>query len=144
MKVVLPNFAKDHCFWTLWTFNYVDCIPFSCIDYFQILFSNFWKTWLNFQLYGRGPIKSVLLIFPSFCLWVCLWCIFLRIYSLDFFQFFVRRYFAIYTKKLQSSNLENRVCCLDNWVNERNLDPKQNIWHFNEGNITFCALNDPP
>ena len=53
MKVILPNFAKDHCFWTLWTLNYVDCIPFSCIDYFRILFSNFWKTWSNLQLCGR-------------------------------------------------------------------------------------------
>ena len=53
VKVMLPNFAKDHCFWTLWTLNYVDCIPFSCIDYFRILFSNFWKTWSNLQLCGR-------------------------------------------------------------------------------------------
>ena len=80
MKVILPNFAKDHPFWTLWTQNYVDCIPFSCIDYFQILFSNYLKTWLNLQLCSRGPIKSVLFI----CLSICLWCIFLRIYSMDF------------------------------------------------------------
>ena len=26
MKVVLSNFAKHHCFWTLWTLNYVHCI----------------------------------------------------------------------------------------------------------------------
>ena len=67
-KVILHNFAKDHCFWTLWTLTYVDCIPFSCIDYFQILFSNFQKTWLNLQLCGRNPIKSVLFICPSDCL----------------------------------------------------------------------------
>ena len=36
MKVILCNFAKDHCFWTFWTPNYVDCIPFSCIDSFYI------------------------------------------------------------------------------------------------------------
>ena len=80
MKVILPNFAKDHPFWTLWTQNYVDCIPFSCIDYFQILFLNYRNTWLNLQLCSRGPIKSVLFI----CLSICLWCIFLRIYSMDF------------------------------------------------------------
>ena len=72
MKVILPNFAKDHCFWTLWTLNYVDCIRFSCIDYFQILFSNFQKTWLNLQLCGRNPMQSVLLICPSACLSVFL------------------------------------------------------------------------
>ena len=72
VKVMLPNFAKDHCFWTLWTLNYVDCVPFSCIDYFQILFSNFQKTLLNLELYGgRNPIKSVLFICPSGCFYVC-------------------------------------------------------------------------
>ena len=30
VKAILLKFAKDHCFWTLWTLNYVDCIPFSC------------------------------------------------------------------------------------------------------------------
>ena len=113
--------------------------------YFQVLFSNFRKTWLSLQLCGRGLTKSVQFICPSVCLPVCLWCIFLRIYSMDFFfNFFVWGYFAVYSKKWQSDNLENCVFCLDNWVNETNLDPKQNIWHFNEGNITFCALNDAP
>ena len=28
-------FAQDHCFLTLWTLNYVDYIPFSCIGYFH-------------------------------------------------------------------------------------------------------------
>ena len=28
-------------------------------------------------------------------------------------------------------------CCLDNCINEMNLDQKWVIWHFNEGNITF-------
>ena len=144
IKVTLPNFAKYHCFWTLWTLNYVDFIPFSCIDYFQILFLNFQKTWLNLQLCGRGPIKSVRFICPSVCLSVCLWCIFFRNFSLDFSHFFTWVFFAIYTKNWQSNNLENCVCCLDDWVNERNLDPKWNIWHFNEGNITFCTLNDAP
>ena len=40
--------------------------------------------------------------------------------------------------------MENCICRLDNWVIETNLDQKQNIWHFNEGSITFCALNDAP
>ena len=50
----------------------------------------------------------------------------------------------MYTKKWQSENLENYICCLDNLVSETNLDQKWDIWHFNEGNITFCALNDAP
>ena len=50
-------------------------------------------------------------------------------------KFFVWWYFAMYTKKWQSDNLENCVCCLDNWVNNTSLDPKWNVWHFNEGNI---------
>ena len=144
MKVIWPNFAKNHCFWTLLTLNVIDCIPFSCIDYFQVLFSNFWKAWLNLKLCDRDPKKSVQFISLSVCLSVCLGCIFLRIYSVDLFQFFVWGYFAIYTRKWQSDNLENCVCFLDNWVNETNLDPKQNIWHFNEGNITFSTLSDVP
>ena len=66
MKVILPNFAKDHCFWTPWTQNYVDCIPFSCINYFQISEKHDWTS--NF--YGRSPIKSVLFICWSVCLYV--------------------------------------------------------------------------
>ena len=40
-------------------------IVFGLFDYVQILFSNFWKAWLNIQLCGRDPIKSVLFICPS-------------------------------------------------------------------------------
>ena len=36
MKAILPNFAKDHCFWTLRTLNYADCISFACIHYFHV------------------------------------------------------------------------------------------------------------
>ena len=36
MKVILRKFAKYHYFWTLWILNYVDCIPFSCIDSFNM------------------------------------------------------------------------------------------------------------
>ena len=39
---------------------------------------------------------------------------------------------------------ESCICSLDNWVNQTNLDQKWNIWHFNEGNITFYTLNDAP
>ena len=56
-------------FWTLWTLNYVGCIPFSCIDYFQLLFLNFRKIWLNLQLCGRSPIKLVLRVCLSVCLY---------------------------------------------------------------------------
>ena len=48
-------------------------------------------------------------------------------------------------KVTMSYILENCICCLDNWVLDNlstNLDQKQNIWHFNRGSITFCALND--
>ena len=100
MKVIFPNFAKDHCFWTLWTPNFVDCISLSCIDYFQILFSNFQKTWLNLQLYGRNPIKSVLFICPSVCLMH-----FPQDLLSAFFNFFAWGYFPIYIKKCPSDNL---------------------------------------
>ena len=50
----------------------------------------------------------------------------------------------MYTKKWQSQILENCIFCLDNRVNKTNLDQKQNILHFNEGDITFCALSDAP
>ena len=36
MKVVLCKFAEGHCFWTLWTLDYIDCIPFSGIDSFHM------------------------------------------------------------------------------------------------------------
>ena len=46
---------------------------------------------------------------------------FLRIYSVDFLNFFALVYFAIYTNKWQSQILENCICCLDNRVNETNF-----------------------
>ena len=65
MKVILPNFAMDHCLWIL------GCIPFSCIDYFHILLSNYQKTCLNLQLCRRGSIKFILFfcpfVYPSVC-----------------------------------------------------------------------------
>ena len=36
IKVILHSFAKDICFWTLWTLRYVDCIGFSFIDSFHM------------------------------------------------------------------------------------------------------------
>ena len=115
MKVILPHFAKDHCFWNLWAPNCIDCIPFFCIDYFQRLFLTFQKTWLNIQLCSRSPVKSVLFICPSVCPSAYLWCLFLRIYS-GFLKFFAWEYFAIYTKNWQRDSLENCGFCLDNWV----------------------------
>ena len=148
VKDILPNFAKDHCFWTFWTLNYVDCIPFSCIDYFQILFLNFRKTWLNLQLSGRGPTYNIspvnfffFSIYPvnlSIYLSVLLSVMYFSQSLLGgFFKFFAWGCFAIYPKKWQRGNSENCVFCLDNWVNKINLDQKWNIWHFNKGNITF-------
>ena len=115
MKIILRNFAKDHCFWTLWTLNYGDCIPFSCIDYFHMAHNQVkqWKTWSNLHLCGRGPIISVLFICLSTSLFVCFWRIFLRIYLVDFLKFFAWGYFAIYSTKWQSNNLENCICCQD-------------------------------
>ena len=49
-----------------------------------------------------------------------------------------------YILKSDSWILENCICCLDNWVNETNLDQKRNILHFNKDKITFCSLNDAP
>ena len=37
IKIILRNFAKELCFWTIWTPNYVDCIPFSYINSFQMV-----------------------------------------------------------------------------------------------------------
>ena len=100
-----------------------------------ILFSNFQKIWSNLHLCRRGPIKLVLFICQSVCLSVC------DHFSQDllswFSYFFAWGYYARYTKKWQSQILKNCICCLDNWVNQTNLGQKQNIWHFNEGNITF-------
>ena len=149
MKIILLNFVKDHCFWTLWTLNYGGCIHFSCIYSFhmahnqtkwlkKVLFSNSERTWSNLHLSRRGSIKSVLFACPFVCLIVGLW----RIYQVDFLNFLDEDIFAIYAKKWQSQILENYICCLDNQVNKTNLDQKQNIWHFNEANISFCALND--
>ena len=87
---------------------------------------------------------KISLVHLSTCLYLLLSVTFLSGSTVDFFQLFVWGYFAIYTKNWQSDNLENCVCCLDNWANEANLDPKQNTWHFNDGNITFCALSDAP
>ena len=92
MKVMLPNFAKDHCYWTLWTRSYVDCIPFSCIDYLQIVFSNYQKTWLHLQLCIRGPIKSVLFICPSVC--PSVFDAFSSRYTVWIFKFFYMRIFS--------------------------------------------------
>ena len=67
MKVILRKLTKDHWFWTLWTLNYGDCIPFSCIDSFhmahnqaklfkEMLFSNFRKTWSNTSVFAEGVL----------------------------------------------------------------------------------------
>ena len=53
----------------------------------KILFSNFWKTWSNFHLCGRVPIKLVLFVSLLVCLSVHLWHIFIRIYYVDFLNF---------------------------------------------------------
>ena len=88
-----------------------------------MLFSNFRKTWSNLHLCKRGPIKSVLFICPSVCLSVCLWHIFLRIYSVQWM-------FLIFCMRIFCQILEICICFLDNWLNKTNLDKKQNIWHF--------------
>ena len=107
-----------HWFFPLW------------LDFKKILFSNFRKTWLNLYLCGRGPIKPVLFVCPSVT----------HLYVLiGFSEFFAWGCFSVYTTKWQSWFLQNRVCCLDNCVNEINLDQKRKIYHFNESSITFCV-----
>ena len=147
MKVILCKFTKDDCLNTelcsLFLFFLICIDSFHMAqnqaNWFKILFSNFWKTWSNLYLCRRGPTKSVLFINSSFCLSVCLsvclWHIFLRIYSVDSLPYILKR--------RQSHILENCICCLDNWVNKINLDQKQNIWHFNSGNITFVLKWSP-
>ena len=152
MKVVLQKFAMDHCFWTLWTLNYVNYIPFSCINSFHMAHNkpnNFKENFIlefsekhdQTSSLWKGSHKNSpihLSIYSS----ARLWCIFLRIYSVEFLYFFAWGYFAIYTKKGQIQILENSICCLDNWVNKTNLDQKQKMWHFNKDNIIFCQLNE--
>ena len=79
------------------------------------------------------------------CLSVHPWRIFLRIFSVNFSSLYET--ILPYTKKWQRRILKNCICCLNNWVNETNLDLKQNIWHFNEGNMVFfcfkwCSIID--
>ena len=125
MKSILRKFAKYHCFWTLWTLNYVDCISFSCIDSFHMVEP------LSLQKgsYKNGPVHL---------------SIYLSVYAsvLHFSQdllcgFF---WFVNFLKLLKSSKAWFwKIDFI--WTN---LDQKQDIWHFNQGNITFCALADFP
>ena len=95
-----PIYSVSLTFILYWFFPYGS-------QFKKTLFSNFPKTWSNLHLCGRGPIKSVLFICPSVCLPVCLWHIFLRIYSVDALNFLHEEgYFAIYTKKWQSQIME--------------------------------------
>ena len=96
----LSNFAKDHCFWTLWTLNYVDFIPFSCIISKSCSWVSKKHDWTsNFVV---GVIKSVLSICPSVCISVMH---FPQDLVCRFVKFFAWEYFVIYTKKWQSDNL---------------------------------------
>ena len=63
-------------------------------------------------------------------------------YSVDFFNFLHVDILSDMLKRDESENVGNCICSRDNWVNKTNLEQKQNSWHFNENNITFCALND--
>ena len=100
IKVILPNFAKDHCFWTLWTLNYVDFIPFSCIISKSCSWVSEKHDWTsNFVV---GVVKSVLSICPSACISVMH---FPQDLVCGFVKFFAWEYFVIYTKKWQSDNL---------------------------------------
>ena len=88
--------------------------------------------------------ENLSLIFPvhlSIFLSICLGRIFLRIYSVDFLNF-LHEYILPYILKSNKVIFWKIERCLDNWVDETNLDQKRNMWHFNEGNIAFCAVND--
>ena len=76
---------------------------------------------------GRGLI---------ICLSVCLSAThFLQ----DLLSFLLEDILPYILKRDKAINLENCICCLDNWVKDRNLGEKWNIWHFNLGNFIFCA-----
>ena len=101
-----------------------------------------------FQISERHKLLSLLNVhykISSVCLCICLSVRpFVNRFSQDlrrrFSYFFAWGYFAIYTNR----QMKIVFCWLDDWVNDINLDQKQNIWHFNEVSITFCALNNPP
>ena len=125
MKVLL-KFSKDHYFWTLWTLNYVDCIPCSCIYFFhmthnqaklfkKIFFSNFWKNMIK-------PPQSSSSVHLSVCPSIC--DAFLSGSTQCIFLIFGWEYFTIYAKYWESQILENCFCCLHNWVNETSWDRK--------------------
>ena len=132
IKVILCKFAKDHCFWTLWTLYYVDCVDsfhtaHNQAKYLKKVFS---------QILEKHDHLSV-------CLSTYLWHVFLKINLVVFlFFFFSTRTFCHMYKKVTKLDLENYICCLDNWVNEANLDQKQNICHFNEADLILFVLND--
>ena len=60
---------------------------------------------------------------------------------MDFLNF-LHEYILPYILKSNKVIFWKIVRCLDNWVDETNLDQMRNMWHFNEGNIAFCAVND--
>ena len=124
--------------------KFIDCVPFSCIlsirliikpnTFKKILLSNFQKTGSNLYLHKMDlKNQSSSSTNLSVCLPICDTS-FSRSTKSVFFSFW---HFAIYTKKKLSWILENCICCLDNWVNKINLDQKQNICHYNEGDLIF-------
>ena len=97
-KLSLQKFAKDHCFWTLWTLNYVDCIPFLLVLVLSIRLTinpNKLRTFYSqvsekqdqTSIFVEGSYKSSP-VHLSICLSVHPFVMyFLWIYSVDFLNF---------------------------------------------------------
>ena len=93
MKVILHKFAKHHCFLNslntelCWLYSFFLCWFFIVKpnNFKENFILKFPKNMINLHLCERGPMKSLQFI----CLPVCVWCIFLRIHSVDFPFFFL-------------------------------------------------------
>ena len=130
MKVICRKFTKDHCFWTLWTLTYVDCIPFSCIDSFHVAHNqpyNLRKFCFRISekhdqtfIFVEGVLwnQSCSSVYPSVCTYVCD-----TIFS-GSTQWIFLIFCTIYTKKWQIQILVNCICCQDKCYPQEKFGPK--------------------
>ena len=104
MKVILCKFAKDFCFWSLWTLNYINCDPFLVLvlslwltiksDNLSKLYSWIFKKLHQTSIFADRVLYKISPVCPSICLSIHLWCIFLQIYLVDFLNLFCMRTFC--------------------------------------------------
>ena len=98
MKIILLNFHKDYCFWTLLKPNYSDFFPFSSIlsiwltikpNSLGMLYYRILEEHDQTFIFVKGVLQnqSCSSVNLSVCLSVCLWCIFIRIYPVDFLKY---------------------------------------------------------